>query len=144
MKNMVARAMVLVVLGCIGCGDSPRSPAEKCEDLVSLTCDRAVECISWASGMHDACVQAVHQELACGSAKSVGPSYDRCMDQLDELSCQILFPWDQDTGEQALILPADCHGVLSMEAARGEVDPAALVSTPLAGAIRGMDSARAR
>jgi hypothetical protein len=31
-----------------------------------------------------------------------------------------------------------------MEAALGEVDPAALVSTPLAGAIRGMDRARAR
>jgi hypothetical protein len=140
---MVAKVMVLVVLGCVGCGDSPRSPAEKCDDLVSLTCDRAVECISWASGMHDECVQAIRQELACGTVKSVGPSYDRCMDQLDDQSCPILFPRDQD-GDQALILPADCNGVLLMEAARGEVDPAALVSTPLAGAIRGVTGAGAR
>jgi hypothetical protein len=79
-----------------------QSPVEQCDDLASLTCDLAVACIAGASGMHDACVRAFNQTMSCGTAKSVGPSYDRCMDQLDALSCQILFPRDQATGEHAV------------------------------------------
>jgi hypothetical protein len=95
--------------------------------------------------MHEACVQAVNQTVACGNAKSVGPSYDRCMDELDAQSCETLFPVDQSTGHQTVDLPADCNGVLSTQAARrGEVDPGLLENTPLAGAIRGMARARAR
>lgn len=122
LKNyMVARVVVLAVLGCIGCGGD-KSPSEKCEDLVNLSCDRAVECLSWASGMHTACVQAVEQAgLSCTATKSVKPSYDRCIDQLNEQSCRMLFPIDPNTGDQALELPAECNGVLVTQLAAGEL-----------------------
>jgi hypothetical protein len=81
-KNyIVARVVVLAVLGGIGCGGE-KSPSEKCEDLVSL-------------------------------------SYDRCIDQLNEQSCRVLFPTDPDTGDQALELPAECNGVLLTQSAGG-------------------------
>jgi hypothetical protein len=120
-KNyMVAKAVVLAVLGCVGCGGD-KSPSEKCEDLVNLTCDRAVECLPGVSGMHAACVQAVEQAgLSCSATKSVKPGYDRCIDQLDAQSCQTLFPTDSGTGDRTLELPADCSGVLLTQSAAGE------------------------
>lgn len=120
MKNyMVAKAMVLAVLGCVGCGGD-RSPSEKCEDLVNLTCDRAVECLPGASGMHAACVQAVEQAgLSCSATKSVKPGYDRCIDQLNAQSCPVLFPIDPGTGDQMLALPTECSGVLLTQSAAG-------------------------
>jgi hypothetical protein len=122
-KNyMVVKVVVLAALGCVGCS-SDRSPSEKCEDLVNLTCDRAVDCLAGASGMHAACVQAVGQAgLSCTATKSVTPSYDRCIDQLDEQSCRVLFPIDPNTGHQALELPAECSGVLVMQSTAGDLD----------------------
>jgi hypothetical protein len=118
-KNyMVAKAVVLAVLGCVGCGGE-KSPSEKCEDLVNLACDRAVECLPGASGMHADCVQAIEQAgLSCTATKSVTPSYDRCIDQLDGQSCRILFPTDSTTGDQSLTLPAECSGVLLQSAGK--------------------------
>lgn len=123
MKNyMVAKAVVLAVLGCVGCGGD-KSPSEKCADLINLSCDRLVECLPGASGMHAACVQAVEQAgLSCTATKSVKPSYDRCIDQLNEQSCRVLFPTDPDTGDQTLELPAECSGVLVTQSAAGERD----------------------
>jgi hypothetical protein len=118
MKNMVMTAMVLAVLGGGGCGED-KSPAEKCEDLVSLICDRAVECIAGAAGMHSACVQAFEQEASCASTRSVSASYDRCLDRLDAVSCQALVTTDPATGETMLEVPTECHGVLSTQSALG-------------------------
>lgn len=56
-KDIVVKLVVLAVLCCIGCGD--KSPKEKCADLIDVVCDRGVECIAGAAGMHDECVHAV-------------------------------------------------------------------------------------
>jgi len=85
------------------CGEE--SPVEKCDHLVEVTCDRAVQCIPNA-GTHSECVQAVQTALPCGSAVSVTASYDRCVNQIDTVGCAILFPNGQ------LDLPADCEGVI--------------------------------
>lgn len=82
---------------------------EKCDDLVALLCDRALECVG--GGTHASCVQAVQGELSCGSVKAVSASYDRCMDQLATHSCGVLFPPDS-TGQPTLRLPADCMSVV--------------------------------
>jgi hypothetical protein len=92
----------------VGCGGG-KSPVEKCDDLVDVVCDRTVECVSGVTKAD--CVQAVQQQLPCGAAKSVSESYNRCIDQLDNDSCAILFPPDQN-GQPTLALPADCNSVI--------------------------------
>ncbi len=119
-NNVVVKVVVLAVLGCVGCGD--KSPKDKCEDLIDAVCDRGVECITGAAGMHDECVHAVEGDLPCGDVKSVTSSYDRCIDQLNEQSCQTLFPRDPDTGDQALVLPTECSGVLSTQSTSRAID----------------------
>lgn len=144
MKNyMVVKVVVLAVLGGVSCGGE-KSPAEKCEDLVDLVCDRAVECIAGASGMHRECVEGVEQSgLQCSTTKSVKPSYDRCVDLLNDQSCQTLFPADPDTGDQTIALPTECNGVVVTQSAGGEIDRASYADAPPADPI-GDAAARAR
>lgn len=101
------RCLSLVGLLLVGCGGS--SAVDKCDDLVNVVCDRTVECVSGIT--HADCVAAVQQQLPCGSAKKVSASYDRCIDQLNNDSCQVLFPPDQN-GQPSLALPADCNAVI--------------------------------
>lgn len=89
----------------VACGED--TPVEKCDHLVDVTCDRAVECIP-TGGTHAECVAEVKAALPCGSAKSVTASYGRCIDQVESVSCGILFPNNQ------LDLPADCSGVIQV------------------------------
>jgi hypothetical protein len=140
MKNLVM-VLVLVGFGGVGCGD--KSPAEKCEDLVSTLCDRAVECIPGAAGMHDDCVRASEGELSCSATKSVGTSYDECMDLLNQQSCRTLFPTDARSGEITVDLPNACFGVLSTESGRGNLTPTLGASTRTTSPLGGL-AAQAR
>jgi len=102
---------MMFLVGCGGGGD--RSPAEKCDDFVDSFCDRVVGCVTGATGMHGACVEAFKSDgFSCADVKSVSAGYDRCMDQIDSRSCGALFPVDPNTGEQTVVLPADCSMIL--------------------------------
>lgn len=101
------RCLCLLGFLLAACGGS--SAVDKCDDLVDVVCDRTVECVSGITKTD--CVQAVQQQLPCGSAKKVSASYDRCMDQLNNDSCDILFPPDSN-GQPSLALPADCNAVI--------------------------------
>lgn len=133
---------VMVVMGlallAVGCGD--KSPREKCDDLVSMVCDRAVECLPGAAGMHDGCVQYFQDNKFCDSVKSVGGTYDACLDQLDSQSCQQLFP-TSSTGTPTATLPSACMGVLSTQSSRGDA-PTLPASTSLPVGLRGMVDVR--
>jgi hypothetical protein len=107
----MSRSLVLFSL-LAACGGSEPSPVEQCDDLVDLICDRAVQCVAGAGGMHTTCVQELQQVISCGSVKAVSATYDRCMDQLAAYSCPVLFPIDPQTGDPMLELPADCMGVV--------------------------------
>jgi len=99
----------------MGCGED--SPTEKCDDLVDVTCDRAVECVSGA-GTRAQCIMEVQAALPCGMATSVTASYPRCLTQMKTSSCAVLFPGGQ------LDLPADCNGViLTSRVAPDDVEP---------------------
>lgn len=85
--------------------------------------------------MQSACVQAVHQSIACSSIKSVSASYDTCIDTLHSSSCSTLFPADPDTGSIQLKLPAVCSSVLLSLAPSGPGDLSrALAPAPAPGA----------
>jgi hypothetical protein len=112
---------VLCILGCIGCGGSAETPVQKCDDLINDVCDRGVECIPQQTGTHANCVQQLQQVLACGSAKKVSASYNRCIEQIKGDGCQVLFPTDPQTGQPTFSLPADCMGVIEMFEPGGQI-----------------------
>ncbi len=116
---MVRFAIVIALLGCGGGGSSA---VDKCDDLVDVLCDRAVECVG--GGTHATCVQELQQVLPCGSAKQVSASYDRCMTQLDTTSCGVLFPVNPQSGQRELVLPADCMSVILTRDGEAAGDPA--------------------
>ena len=111
MRDTVA---VMKALGCaviflVACGGGSDTPVEKCDDLVDLVCDRAVDCVPTA-GTHAECVTEVEASgFDCGAATDVSPSYGACMMQLRSTTCGSLFPNDM------LSLPADCSGVILIE-----------------------------
>lgn len=132
--DAVKRILMVCVLGYIGCGGGAETPVQKCDDLVSDVCDRAVQCSSQPPGTKADCVQAVQQVVSCGMAKKVGTTYDRCIQQIKGDSCQVLFPPDPQTGEITLELPADCNSVIQMFE---PADPTpAFASSPLRNASR--------
>lgn len=99
------RILGCVVVFLVGCGGGSDSPSEKCDDLIDLVCDRAVECVP-SSGTHAECVTAIEAQIPCDQADSVSENYNRCLMQLRSTSCGSLFPGDQ------LELPADCNSVI--------------------------------
>jgi hypothetical protein len=93
-----------------------------------------VECIPQQTGTHDNCVQMLQQLVACGTAKKVSTTYDRCIQQIKGDSCPVLFPVDPTTGQPGLDLPADCTGAIE-QFAPGDATPA-VASSPFHGASR--------
>jgi hypothetical protein len=128
---------LLVMMVLVGCGGAARerTPSEKCDDLVDSVCDRAVVCIAGASGMHSACVEGIKSLISCAAVKSVGAGYDRCMDRIDSDSCTTLFPVDPDTGDEELVLPADCSMVLVGRTATDDVISGRAMSDRLSEAV---------
>ncbi len=108
------RIAMLYILGWVGCGGGSETPVQKCDDLLSDVCDRGVQCVPQETGTHDNCVQQLQQVLACGTAKMVSASYDRCIQEIKGNACWILFPTDPQTGMTSLALPADCNGAIQM------------------------------
>lgn len=111
-KSFLASSLVVLagLMGLVGCGGSD-SPEEKCENFLSTVCDRGLECAPAETPSHASCVDALETVVPCGMVKSVGDSFDSCMDKVETNSCATLFPRDSQ-GEVSLVLPADCNGVL--------------------------------
>jgi hypothetical protein len=103
------RFALVGVLAVAACGGDD-SPEEKCETLINIVCDRAVECIGGATEAQ--CRAEVGAAIPCGSATSVGATYDSCTDMLRANSCAVLFPIDPNTMSPTLVLPNDCVGVI--------------------------------
>ena len=109
-RDGLAVGLLCLVLGCGG-GDGP---VAKCDDLIDLTCTRAVECLGEATtGTQAQCVEEVQSQFACSQVNSVNANYQRCMDQMASFSCETLFQVDPADGQRKLVNPADCNGVFS-------------------------------
>jgi hypothetical protein len=91
------------------CGGG-KSAEDKCNDILDTLCDRIVECFS-PPPTHAECVAQISPSLPCASAKKVGSTYDSCINHLEDDSCGVLFPPDQN-GDPTLELPSDCNGVI--------------------------------
>ncbi|MBK9036897.1 MAG: hypothetical protein IPL61_37540 [Myxococcales bacterium] len=106
---MSAKWMLVAAMVVSGCGGDGDSPVEQCDALLEVVCDRAAECVSGV--VADECVQELQAQIPCGAVERVGPRYGRCMQQLREFSCAVLFPVDLGTGADALESPVECDDV---------------------------------
>jgi hypothetical protein len=77
-------------------GDPGDSPAEKCEDALSVLCDRVVTCQTEANQLmgatrdeaQQACLTARRKAMTnCGKATGLRPSYDQCLSELPSVPC---------------------------------------------------------
>lgn len=117
MRTTIWLGLVIAGVGCGGGGGGPDTPPEKCDAFVDTVCDRLVDCLDGADGMHRECVEAFNDALTCATVKNVAPTFDACLDDLAARSCALLAPTDQNTGEQDLVLPATCEDVLLLSSA---------------------------
>lgn len=122
----------LAIAGVVfaACGGGDDNPAvEKCDDLVSTVCDRAIECLGDLGGGHSQCVVEVNEALPCDRAASVTDSFQDCLSRVDTDSCNTLFPPPPPGGQRMLVLPANCSGVVVLERTqRVEASQSALTS----------------
>jgi len=123
--SILCGVMAMVVV--VGCGGS--SPEDKCQDLVDTMCDRVTACLNVPSQKAD-CVRTVSDSASCSRTKSVTESYDTCLDELRDVSCDALLDSDAN-GDPVLNIPSSCRGVLQS----GRLAPS---SMPLLG-VRGAE-----
>jgi len=102
---------LLLLWACVvvaGCGGSS-SPEDKCEDFVDTVCDRLSSCVGEEDT--DDCVREGEDALGCARVTSVSSTYDDCIDDLEDTSCEALLDTDED-GNSTPALPLTCRGVL--------------------------------
>jgi hypothetical protein len=82
---------------------------EQCRAIVRILCRRLAQCTASSSMPIDenSCKVAVEQTFPCQNVMKVGPTYDRCLNDLNSWSCARLLPMGQ------LVLPMACINALN-------------------------------
>jgi hypothetical protein len=93
--------MVLATVALVGC--SKKKPTDKCNDWVSKICGRAVSC-QVTDGA--SCKAAIAQQVDCAKTKGVSSTYDQCLKDVGNASCDALFD------ANGLELPNSCMGAI--------------------------------
>lgn len=83
----VIMAAWLVALGVGGC-DGGNDATAKCDQLEEESCKRAVEC--GAQDSQAECLEAARAEVMCGMAKTAKPTFDTCLRDLRQATCDEL------------------------------------------------------
>jgi hypothetical protein len=79
-------ALFLSAISLAGCGQP--GPAERCDDLQTLVCKESVWCGTW--GSTDACLAQARKSFDCGTVRTVGASYDLCVDEIRQMPCETI------------------------------------------------------
>lgn len=95
--------LIIVVLGVFVFSCTDPEAEKKCEDLIEKFCSKIDSCSLFTSKAD--CISAVKTSINCGKAVDVSDDYDRCMKEIDELTCSVA----------TTSLPASCHGVIKVE-----------------------------
>lgn len=108
--------MFLLLIGVLitGLSCAAGSAVAECEALVDAYCRKFDECVGelvpdWESSHHQRCLEDADRLVACEDAGSVGPSYDRCLAELESGPC--LPPSDY----YDFAAPPSCIGVIQLE-----------------------------
>lgn len=119
MTDRVKTLFLLAVLLCCGGGNEP-SPREKCEALFDVLCESVGECYNERNGLdgssvlRDLCVERFASAGSCERAVAVTPSYDQCLDRLNNLNCDEFFDEDGRVSDD-YSLPATCRTVIQVQ-----------------------------
>jgi hypothetical protein len=97
---LVVFVVASVAIGLGGCGE-PDDATAKCEQLVDVSCMRAVECGTQNSQAE--CLAEAAQTSSCPRAKTVKPAFGTCLSDLRQASCASL---------TASGLPDSCDAVI--------------------------------
>jgi hypothetical protein len=110
------RMLVVTALGLLSAcssdgNDAPaQTPTQKCQQVQSNLCDRAMECLHDMD--HATCVTTVNfTSRNCDNITGVADSYDVCITQIDTEECEVLFPGTP--GRPPISPPAMCEGAFS-------------------------------
>ena len=99
------RSFTACLVLLVACGGGGGSVEDKCEDLLANVCGRAVECDTGFVKVAD-CMAKIAETSDCSTAENIGETYETCMQDIDDASCQVLFP--TSGGTRRLEMPDSC------------------------------------
>ena len=118
--------LVWMALAC-GCNDSPE---EQCKALLGAICKRVTMCGEELSdstapeGFESECVKQAEQSTGvCENAVDVTSSYDTCMDEIEDASCDDFLTIRASDDKITIVFPASCKGVVKVESPRTSDEP---------------------
>lgn len=120
---MIARIGIISLLTVVplvsGCGDDGPDPAvSDCEHFADIWCEKASSCFvstgrlpqSDYQANRDVCIRVAIATVPCEDAVAVSPSYDRCLDDIEAMSCSTFdVPLEELYNVEP---PSSCHGVI--------------------------------
>src|SRR5262245_12607414 len=116
-KTKLGVGLVWMALAC-GCNDSPE---EQCRDLLGAICKRVTMCgeelrDSMApEGFESACVKQSEQSTGgCENAVEVSSSYDTCLDEIEDASCDDFLTIRPSDDKITVVFPDSCKGVVKV------------------------------
>lgn len=103
----MVRPMAVFLIVFFGCSTEDPTPAEKCDDLAELLCERVIGCSD--DGFTEAeCISLpAVTNLSCPEASGVSSQYDECVDDLTVAPCSILVAEDG-----TVEVPESCGGAI--------------------------------
>ena len=142
MKSEWILIAFLFSLMTLNCADDEVEPSsqnkgptsqDKCEMFIDLFCDRFEECAEELSNnkapedFHTLCTDSFSIEIDCSSVVAVERSYDTCISELEEISCNVFIYVDDSL--QELFEPLN-QTMESHTGSRFEIPPSVTINTP--------------
>lgn len=100
LNSLVAVGFVsFTVMACGDDDESTDSAVEKCEDFLTVVCERTVECAPARTEdgqpvapavQLESCLSAGRASTPCGNAVRVSSSYDQCIQEVLGASCSVI------------------------------------------------------
>ncbi len=126
---MTFGALLFLVSACSSGGDddddddddeAQSAAQQQCTNLINLWCTTAIDCAvnggliptADRNANLDACKSVAGSGLECSKAVDVTDAYDTCMNDITNLSCELI---NQGIQDRNLMLPATCEKVILLQ-----------------------------
>lgn len=103
MKTRSVIVGLLLATATFACGDDSEEAQKDCENFVNAWCTKVDSCTE--NDDFDSCLSLIRQDINCGAAVETSDQYDRCISDIDTVTCDTLDG----------TLPASCSGAIVVE-----------------------------